>query len=48
MQKYVRAGPAEMSFGNWYPAGTHDFLPTYFRQMEMKKPTMLSNKSSIA
>jgi len=48
MQTYLRAGSAEMPLRNWYPAGTHNFHPTDFYRAEMKKPTMLSNKSSTA
>jgi len=48
MQKYLlaRALPAEMPLWNWNLAGTNNFHPTDFCRAEMKKPTMLSNKSS--
>jgi len=48
MQKYLRAGPAQMPLGNWYPAGTYNFHPKDVCRAEMKKPTMLSNKNSTA
>jgi len=48
MQKYLRAGPAKMPLGNWYPAVKNHFNQADFCLSEMKKPTMWSNKSSTA
>jgi len=42
--KYLRAGPAEMPFQNWYTANTNHFRLTDFCQAEMKNTTGLSNK----
>ena len=48
MQKYLRAGPAEMSLGSWYLTGTKAFPAGHFGQPEMNNSTMLSNKTSTA
>jgi len=48
MQKYLRAGPANLPLGKWYPAGANHFDLADFCLYEMKNPTMLSNKSSTA
>ena len=42
----LRADHAKMPLWNWYPAGTNHFGQADFCLAEMKKPTMLSNKSS--
>jgi len=44
--KYLRAGPDEMPFRNWYTANTNHFNLTDC-QIEMKNPTILTNKSNI-
>jgi len=44
--KYLRAGPAEMPFRNWYTANTNHFHLTH--SVEIKNQTRLSNKSSNA
>ena len=46
--KYLRAGPAEMPFRNWYTANTNHFTTDRFCQVEPQKTTELSNKSSNA
>jgi len=46
--KYLRAGPAEMPFQNWYTANTNHFRLTDFYQVEIKNTTGLSNKPSTA
>jgi len=46
--KYLRAGPAEMPFQNWYTANTNHFRLTDFFQVEMKNTTGLSNKHHTA
>ena len=46
--KYLRAGPAEMPFQNWYTANTNHFRLTDFCQAEIKHTTGLSNKPSTA
>jgi len=42
--KYLRAGPAEMPFQNWYTANTNHFCLTDFCQVEIKNTNGLSNK----
>ena len=42
--KYLRAGPAEMPFQNWYTATTNHCRLTDFCQVEMNNTTELSNK----
>jgi len=46
-QKSLRAGPAKMPLGNWYPAGTNHFNQADFCLAEMKKPHMSSNKIMV-
>jgi len=42
--KYLRAGPAEMPFQNWYTANTNHFRLTDFCQIEISNTIGLSNK----
>jgi len=46
--KYLRAGPAEMPFQNWYIANTNYFRLSEFCQVEIKNTTGLGNKPSAA
>jgi len=46
--KYLRAGPAEMPFQNWYTANTNHFRLTDFCQAEINNTTGLSNKHRTA
>jgi len=46
--KYLRAGPAEMPFQNWYTAKTNHFRLTDFCQVEINSTTGLSNKHCTA
>jgi len=46
--KYLRAGPAEMPFQNWYTANTNHFDMTDFCHDEIKSTTRLRNKHYTA
>jgi len=46
--KYLRAGPVEMPFQNWYTANTIHFKLTDFCQTEILITTGLSNKPITA
>jgi len=46
--KYLRAGPAQMPFQNWYTANTNHFRLTHFCQAEMNNTTGLGNKYRTA
>ena len=46
--KNLRAGPSKMTPRCWYICGTNHFDQADFCLAEMKKPTMLSNKSITA
>jgi len=46
--KYLRAGPAEMPFQNWYTASTNHLRLTDFCQAEINNTTGLSNKRRTA
>jgi len=46
--EYVRAGPTEIPFQNWYTANTNNFRLTDFCQAEINNTTVLSNKPSSA
>jgi len=46
--KYLRAGPAEMPFQNWYTANTNHLRLTDVCQVEINNTTGLSNKHRTA
>jgi len=46
--KYLRAGPAEMPFQNWYTTNANHFSLTDSCQVEINKTTGLSNKHCTA
>jgi len=46
--KTFKGWPPEMPLWSWYNCGTLHFHLTDFCQVEMKNPTRLSNKTSIA